>query len=188
MNTETLAEEATSLLRRLIESLIDRPRDLQIDYRTMDGRVEWRIIPNVDDQGKVVGKGGAHIKAIKFLMAEIGIQHFSKFVVMLEQGPGVAGPDPVRRPAAPTYSVTPAKTLLEDILAALFDEAPAVEVVRDGLHFEFLITAARVQDHDKLQPPIAGDEDAQSLITALATLFNASAKRDGVLFKIEVEA
>lgn len=188
MKTETLAEEATFLLRRLIESLIDMPRDLQIDYRELRDRVEWRVVPNINDHGKVVGKGGAHIKAIKFLMAEIGIQHFTQFVVMLEEGPGERGPDPVRRPATPTYSVTPAKTLLEDILAALFDEAPRVEVVREGPHFEFRITTYRVQDHDQLQPPIAGDDDAESIITSLATLFNASAKRDGVLFKLEVEA
>lgn len=190
MTAQDIAEEASDLLRRLIETIIDHPRDLEIDYRLLHGRADFRVMPNINDQGKVVGKMGAHIKALKLLMSLIGERHGQQFVLRLEEDTqGTRLPDPVRRPAAPTYSCTAHKQLLSDILIAILDEAPVVSVERDmtggSALYVFKIEAQRVQDYERLVVP-SEDQDGQTVISALGTLFRAAGLRDGVAFRVEV--
>ena len=186
LTSENLTEEATALLRRLLEALIDHPRDLVVEPREHRGMVQWLVVANINDLGIVIGKRGAHAKAIQHLMREIGARHGCHMTVRIEaDGPGERQPEAVRRPASPTYSVTPHLTLLRDLLGALCDEPPVVTVEH---RFDFIIRPLVIQDFDRLQPPLAGDENAESIITSLATLFNAAGKRDGVVFRLEVRA
>jgi len=190
MTAQDIAEEASILLRRTIETIIDHPRDLNIDYRLLHGRVDFIVLPNINDQGKVVGKMGAHIKALKLLMSLLGERQGVQFVLRLEEDTeGTRLPDPVRKPAQPTYSCSAHKQLLSDILKAILDEAPSVTVERDltggSVLYVFRIEAQRVQDYERLVVP-GEDQDGQTVISALGTLFRAAGLRDGVGFKLEI--
>ncbi len=181
------------MLRRVIETIIDRPRDLAIDYRPMRGRIDLHVTPNINDQGKIVGKGGAHIRALKYLMAQLGERQGQQIVIYLhENDGGQRFPDPVRAVGKPTYNTAGHLALLQDLLNGLLDEPPAITVSRRKSLapvppiFIFNIEARRIQDHERLQPPLAGDEQAVSVITALETIFNAAARKEGVTFRLEV--
>ena len=191
MTTEQIAEDASELLGRLIEVITDYPRDLSIRIRNMRGRAEFFVTPNINDQGKVVGKHGSHIKALKLLIAQIGERHGQQLVIRLEEDTnGERLPDPVRKAASPAYSCTAHKQLLNDVLAAILDEAPAVAVDRDvtggSTLYVFTIEAQRIQDYERLVTPGVGEFEGQTVISALGTLFRAAGLRDGVGFKLEV--
>jgi len=189
-NDEESAEEVTTLLKRLLEVVIDYPRDLELDYRLLVGRTDWRIRGNINDQGKLVGRQGAHIKAVGFIMSAIGNSRGQQYVVRLEEGQGERHPEIGRRPASPTYSCTAKLQLLKDILAEVLEEPAEVQVWKDGCDspptFVFTIVAKRIQDYESLvQAPFA---DESTLIGACGTLFRAAGHCDGVVLKLEVPA
>lgn len=190
LTADNLVEESTALLRRLIEALIDFPRDLQVEPREHRGLIHWTVVSNVNDLGLIIGKRGAHAKAIQHLMQEVGRRYGCKFTVWIDPdgcGDRLAD-DPVRRAAGPTYACPQHRQLLFDLLCAILTERPVIVVERHGTEFDFIIQPLVVQDFDRLQPPANGDERAESIITSLATLFDAAGKRDGVVFRLEVRA
>ena len=65
MSEET--KDVHLLLTQLLKAIIDHPEDLRIETKEFQGRIEWRVRVHIDDQGKVIGKKGAHIKALQFL-------------------------------------------------------------------------------------------------------------------------
>ncbi len=188
MTTDDIAEDVCAMLRRVIETIIDRPRDLAIDYRPMRGRIDLHVTPNINDQGKIVGKGGAHIRALKYLMAQLGERQGQQIVIYLHENDGGRRfPDPVRAVGKPTYNTAGHLALLQDLLNGLLDEPPSITVVRESGFaqpaFVFVIEARRVQDYERLVPV---GEGSQSLVTELGTLFRAAGHRDGVSFRLEV--
>lgn len=186
MTTENLTEEATGLLVRLLELLIDYPRDLTVEPREHRGMIQWLVVANCNDIGKIVGKNGRHAKAIQYLMREIGQRHDCQMVVRIEpDGPGERQPEAPRRTPDPTYSPAIHLQLLRDLLDALLDEKPTVACLRTPPLYDFSIRPAAIQDFDRLQPLVEGQE---SVIGSLATLFNAAGRRDGVIFRLEVRA
>lgn len=187
MTTENLTEEATALLHRMLDVLVDYPRDLTVEPREHRGLVHWKVVANCNDIGKIVGKNGRHARAIKHLMQEIGQRHGCQMVVRIEpEGPGERLPDAPRRVADPAYSPAIHLQLLRDWLDALCDERPTVAVLRQGTLFDFIIRPAVVQDFDRLQLPL--DPNAESVMGSLSTLFNAAGRRDGAIFRLEVQA
>jgi predicted RNA-binding protein YlqC (UPF0109 family) len=183
MTTEQFAEDLALLLGRLLEALIDHPRELQIQPRVMRDRVDLHVTPNINDQGIVVGKGGAHIKALKFLAQRMGILKQQQAVIFLhEDDSGERLPEPLRAPASPAYSCSEHRQLLADLLAAVVDHPVEIEVDRSGKAFTFVLHAKRIQDFELLHET---DVVGQSIITALGTLFRAAGNRNGVSYKIE---
>lgn len=188
MTTDEISEDVCLMLRRVIDTMIDHPRDLNINYRLMRGRMDLHVRPNINDQGKIVGKGGAHIKALKFLMAQLGERHGQQIVVFLhEDESGTRLPDPVRPAGSPTFDTSAHQELLQDLLTALLEEPAIITVHKEAGFaqpaFVFCIEARRIQDYERLVP---GEEGGQSLITELGTLFRAAGYRDGVSFRLEV--
>lgn len=184
-------EETTLLIRRLLESFTDHHADLDLRFREMPGRVDWLLAGNINDQGKLVGRQAAHIKAVKFILAELGDVAGEQYFIRLEEAAaGERGmPAPPRVPP-PDYNTAPTAKLLFDLLSALLDQPPVIGLIKDTTGdkpgWTFRIQCVRVQDYEKLVAPVDDDPSNQTLLTSLGTLFRAAGNKDGVSFKIEV--
>lgn len=185
-------EDIAQLPIRMLLSMIDHPRELQAEYRSLPGdRMEIRLTPNINDQGIAVGKQGAHIKALRNLGVRIGARMGLQIVVMLFQSEeGERLPEKVRIPAGPTYSCTEHKQLLSELLAATLAQTPDVVASRDlpaGAKpaFTFRVMPGSRQDYEALHDS-EGMEGGQSLLADLNLLFKAAGNRDGVGYRIVV--
>lgn len=184
-------DQTTLLLRRLLESFTDHHGDLELKFREMPGRVDWLLKGNLNDQGKLVGRQAAHIKAIKFILAELGeVAGEQYFIRLMEANAGERGMPAPPRVAPADYDTTPAMELLYDLLKAMLDEPPTIGLIKDMAGdqpgWTFRIQCGRIQDYEKLIEPVDGEPANQTLLTSLGTLFRAAGNKDGVSFKIEV--
>lgn len=64
--------DTDGLVRFLIESLVDNPGDVKITRSESDDLLRYEIELHPDDVGKVIGRGGRIIKAIRTLARAAG--------------------------------------------------------------------------------------------------------------------
>lgn len=60
------------LVRYLVESLVENPEALSIEKTETDGGLRFEITLDSEDVGKVIGRGGRIIKAIRTLARAAG--------------------------------------------------------------------------------------------------------------------
>jgi hypothetical protein len=60
------------LVRFLVESLVDAPEAMRIDVQESGDSVRYEITLDSEDVGKVIGRGGRIIKAIRTLARAAG--------------------------------------------------------------------------------------------------------------------
>jgi len=63
---------AEELVHYLVESLVDEPENLSIERIDGEGSIRFEITLDPDDVGKVIGRGGRIIKAIRTLARAAG--------------------------------------------------------------------------------------------------------------------
>ena len=63
---------AEELVHYLVESLVDEPENLSIERIDGEGSIRFEITLDSDDVGKVIGRGGRIIKAIRTLARAAG--------------------------------------------------------------------------------------------------------------------
>lgn len=197
MNEEL--NQTTALIRETIETaLIDYKEALVVVPREGENQsVYWTIQTHADDYRKVCGIRGAHIKALTFLIAEIGATAGAEYKTWLKE-PTVGEKLPMR-PIDPVDAYDPreARDLLCRLLTALLGiETPfAVNVAFDGsrikvppfsLLFEFQITVRSSDDHDRMTLPVDGDREERTVVGSLSELFRAYAAKAGVAFALKV--
>lgn len=189
ITNEDVAADTATLLRSLIELLVDRPLDLEVDYRMMSGRVDFLVLPNINDQGKVVGKMGAHVKALKFLLARIGDAAGQQFVLRLDEDTaGRREPEKPKPVASEKYDYMPHLRVLKWLMCGLNARTVDVSVtIEPGAKYDFRLSTVSYVEYEVLAGLQSGGEfDGQSLLAALNTLFRAAGLRDGVEMRIEV--
>jgi predicted RNA-binding protein YlqC (UPF0109 family) len=64
--------DTEALVRYLVESLVDVPESVVIDVTETDASVMYSIALDPSDVGKVIGRGGRIIKAIRTLVRAAG--------------------------------------------------------------------------------------------------------------------
>ncbi len=64
--------DTEALVRYLVESLVDVPESVVIDVTETDASVMYSIALDPTDVGKVIGRGGRIIKAIRTLVRAAG--------------------------------------------------------------------------------------------------------------------
>ncbi len=64
--------DADKLVRYLITSLVDHPDEVQIETKREDETVTYEVTLNSEDVGKVIGRQGRVIKAIRTLARAAG--------------------------------------------------------------------------------------------------------------------
>lgn len=59
----------------LLSSIVDHPEDITIEEQTDDARSIFKIGANPQDIGKIIGRGGRIIRAIRDLVKLIATKH-----------------------------------------------------------------------------------------------------------------
>ena len=73
------------LLLYLVSSLVDHPADVRIDEKAEQGIVVLSLSVNPADMGKVIGKGGKIIKALRNIIKILAVKEDKKFELVLEE-------------------------------------------------------------------------------------------------------
>lgn len=69
----------------LITSIVDKPESVVVDEQEQSGIVNFTIIVDKDDMGKVIGKNGRVIKAIRNVMKIPAIKSGKKIYISLSE-------------------------------------------------------------------------------------------------------
>lgn len=179
------------LVRALVSSYINHPKKLLLEGSEIEGRVYFEMRAAFDDQPKLIGKAGSHIKALRFLLKEIGLgQDRDYTLTLLEPIPGSRG-EPERPKPVSFYETKEAHELLERAAGALVLGQARVDCAKipgdRPCSYLFTITPRDANDYADLITPYDDDPERPTVIGALGTLFRAYANKDGVQFKIEVK-
>lgn len=189
----TSLEQRSDLIRELVESYIDHPRDLTLEGKPFASAVYWSMRGHADDYGKLVGKRGAHVNALAFLVRIMGHAQKELHSFKLEEpSPGE------RREAAPakaaeTYDPRPARDLLCRLLEALdigqfVVEAKVERNLNPRVDFPLFVRfEIGVRSHDDYEVMVM--ESASSALTvigSLGMLFRARANKEGVGVQLDV--
>jgi predicted RNA-binding protein YlqC (UPF0109 family) len=69
------------LIQAIVESLVDRPDDIQIKEVIGEHAHVLELSVAKEDLGKVIGKGGAHASAIRTLMAAASGKEKKRYIL-----------------------------------------------------------------------------------------------------------
>lgn len=184
----TTAEQTTgAILERLILALVDHPQDAELEAITLPSRINWRLRVNINDAGKVIGKKGAHVIALKLLIAKMGDrlgQVWDLKVIDPEEGRREVSAARLV-PVSGHHSPTADAAMLDDLLEAVTGNTYAIAANATGAaDFTFTITPNDWPAHEALVDKAAGTEE--TLIAAIGTLYRAVGRRQGVGYAVEV--
>lgn len=187
----THLDRISDLIRRLLESFLDHSRDLHVEINGEGQVIEWVIEVHQDDQRKAVGAQGCHIKALKFIVAEIGLTAGADYRVLLRDRPKPEFPERSAPKLAKSYNETAATQLLHEVIKEITGSDLRIEAIvtnatatpRNPLACTFIIYAGVMSRKKLAKQDDAGD---QTLLGAIGTIFRAYANREGVAFKLEV--
>lgn len=202
MNQIPTPEQAEELVCRLICALVNHPDEVRLERAEFTRDTRWSVHLHVDDAGKVIGKEAAHVRSISLLLGLIGLRSKWRYSLRVLNSSDVgSAPQHRERPEPPDkYDPTAAKALLLDVLGAILEEHPEVDLTSKAVHplnrknpsspkveFTFAVRAAGAQDHDTLGEAFGPDEEHRmSAEAALGTLWRAIGKKDGVSFIVAV--
>lgn len=69
----------------ILTSIVEKPKDVKIDEQEQGGIVNFVITVDKDDMGKVIGKNGRVIKAIRNVMKIPAIKNNKKIYISLSE-------------------------------------------------------------------------------------------------------
>lgn len=73
-------------LTYIITSIVDKPEDVEVAEEENQGIVNFTIKVSQDDMGKIIGKEGKVIKAIRNVMRVPGVLQNKKIYITLAEG------------------------------------------------------------------------------------------------------
>jgi predicted RNA-binding protein YlqC (UPF0109 family) len=184
----TVSNPTEELLRDLVSRFVDHPDALEIAHQVAEGSTYFVLKPHLEDEGRLIGSSGSHVRALSFFVASLGRAHRTKYTFRLL----TAGEPQTRRREeldVLKHDPEPSFLLLERILDAFRVEDYDVGVSpgsgeRDSLTFVFAVKVS-VAWYDFFTVP--GRDNPMTIAAALGTLFRAIAKKAGVRYQINFE-
>lgn len=186
----TDTERIHDLIYDLASSFIDHPAALKLERTEFPTFCSWSMQGAADDYGKLVGRHGAHIKALSLLVRAFGIGAGARYTLRL-----INPEDGMRRPESPPrmaeqYDPSAALVLLDRVCGELALGQYAVEVHRGPaterpLSFSFVITV-RDEDDDRALTVAPEWAPWQTVEAAISALFRAYGAKEGVRFGVGV--
>jgi len=70
------------LAELLIQKLVDKPKEVRIEEKVEEGTIKLKVHVATDDIGKIVGKKGQNIGALRTLLKAIGAKESKKRVLL----------------------------------------------------------------------------------------------------------
>lgn len=190
----THEDERLELIEHLLTALINDPRKMTLEARVLPRRVNWRVKVDINDTGKLIGRQACHLKALRAIVFSLGARYGEDWRLDVDDPDDAERLPITRTPDAEAYDVAPALTLLREVLAALLQEVPYVEVQGAGSSFNLKISAVLVQDYEALATPVPVERDPRrpfeqmTPIAALGTLWRAIGRQGGASLTVEVPA
>ncbi len=177
---------ATDLLRRLIASFTHKHQQLELETQEQPDGFRFFLCVHTDDYPKVVGKQGGTLKALAFILREIGLRESRKpyMLHLIEPETRNRGPENIITPPE-DYDPAEACELLTETVEALVGEGfctVTVEQVDDG--FKFTIIS---RDTEALTKSYANDRNLNA-ITALQRIWKSYAGCVGLHFYVELKS
>lgn len=74
-------------LELIVSSIVDNPKEVEINEEEQNGIVNFTIKVGKDDMGKIIGKNGKVIKAIRNVIKIPAIKNGKKIYVTLSEAP-----------------------------------------------------------------------------------------------------
>jgi predicted RNA-binding protein YlqC (UPF0109 family) len=72
------------LAQFLVKNLADHPDQASVQDSESDGTVTLKLVVAEDDKGKIIGKKGKVIKAIRALVAAVGVKQGKRTMVDID--------------------------------------------------------------------------------------------------------
>lgn len=181
--------EAHEALRSIVRSLTNYPDEVDLCVVEVNGGAYWRMTVHADDQKKVVGIEGSHIKALTYILAEMGRQN-GGWVYKLKLDEPINGQRRYSTPKPTVKSYNPAKAheLLARVVSLVTAGRVHVELDEDAgedFAYTFTLVPRTSPDHHALTDARECTH-RQTVIGALGTLWRAYAQRDGVRFTLQI--
>ena len=183
--------ETLQLLHELLAKFLDHAEAIQIEVREVPGAVYWSIKTHSADMPKAVGRGGAHVRSLGKLLAQIGTANDEVWKLKLnppDPGPRREASPPVR---ATAYDPATAEQLLGRTASAALGVTVEIETELTGhetLSYTFRVHPEGRKAFAELVAEREGDPFGVSLIDAIGVLWRAWAQRDGVRFSLEAKS
>jgi predicted RNA-binding protein YlqC (UPF0109 family) len=182
----TATSTINDLIRDLAISFIDHPETLELSVKEHPGACYWAMRGHADDQPKLVGKRGAHVQALGFLVKALGQSNDSLYTFKLLEPEPAPRRDTSPPKLASDYDMRPMRDLLCRVLENLGIGDFKVEgVFSPGMPISILFNIRTRTPEDYATLTVAPD-GGLTIVGALGTLFRASANRDGVRINLEV--
>ncbi|HZG84426.1 KH domain-containing protein [Paenibacillus sp.] len=70
-----------ALVRTLVRGLVDHPDDVHVDVKEDDDSILYELSVHPDDVGKVIGKGGRIIKAVRLVVTSASAKSGKRIAV-----------------------------------------------------------------------------------------------------------
>lgn len=177
-------------IRGLVSEFVTHPDNIELTTQHASDACLWLLKGHPDDEPKLIGRQGAHINALRFLVSQFGRARNEVHTLRL-----VTVREPGDRPRATTKAAMtwdPAKhrELLTDVLSELPIDLFQVTVdpgagARELLTFSFRILVRSESDHTTLTAAARiGNET--TILAALQTLFRAIACEHGIRYELSV--
>jgi predicted RNA-binding protein YlqC (UPF0109 family) len=92
--------EDKDLLVEIVRALVDFPADVRVEEHRTDESTVCIIHCAENDRGKVVGKGGTTISAIRIILGRVAAVEGRKIYIQMASGPPAGGKPPQRQERA----------------------------------------------------------------------------------------
>lgn len=175
------AFRVTDRLREIVAEIISRPDELQFIPLGTGSRVILNVQVNASDTGSVLGKGGAHFRALGTLAALMGQRAGVRLTLnrMKEPEPGERA-DPAKKvKLKKVWASDKVSDLLERTACSVLTHPTAVTVEDADSVTSFLTIRHSPREIAAL---------VEALVTACEPLFNAIGKMNGRVLYVSAEA
>jgi predicted RNA-binding protein YlqC (UPF0109 family) len=183
MTTES--EVVTELLLTIVESFTTHHEEIELTAKPVIGACYWTLKVSPEDYGKVAGRQGSHIKALKFLLAKLGMISFQMhYYIHLVQPMERVRTDPPPPNRINRYVPYDERDLLARWLEKILNGQFKLDIEGEAPDLKLVITPQDYEDYQELIKPYAVEDSEFTIIACLGTLFRAIGNKNGVMLKI----
>ena len=73
--------DAKDLLELMAKALVDKPEDVKVDEKDEDGATVLELHVDPEDVGKIIGKQGRTVRALRTILDAAGAKHEQRYEV-----------------------------------------------------------------------------------------------------------
>lgn len=187
MNETTNLHET---LRDLVGAFVGHPQAIELGQHAANNSCLWLLKGHGDDEPKLIGQQGSHVKALRFLVGEFGRARGEEHTLRL-----VTERAPLKRArsnprAALTFNPAAHVNLLTRIVGELSFDAYGVQAdpaPGDLIAFTLRIRVVTETDYKTLTAMHETPGGTMNIVGALGTLFRAVGCEHGIRYEVKVE-